>query len=203
MGLAMLRNTGKLGEEPHEVFEGAVLAWHMMHEILAEAEWRKLRAVPANLDAFLRRWQEAAARADAGKEADRELPAELEPLFRIGLRLEDVRALTRLSDEQRHALLFLASPPRIELAPARPEPLGGLDLLDIEGPAITPLSTFHGLMPPCIASGSATSLAASVVVSGSPRRLNGSLPRGVKRDESIRGGTNRSRRRSTPISVAT
>lgn len=113
MGLAVLRNAGRLGSGKKLVPAEAVLAWHLLSEILPAERWRDIRALPVNARAFLR--EEASRKGGEGKEEREELPAEWQRIHRSGLASSHLQTLSDLDDAQLHVLVYLASPAQTEL----------------------------------------------------------------------------------------
>ncbi len=123
--LAVLRNAGRLGDGAERVSEGAVLAWHLLSELLPAEKWREVRALTVNARTFLRQQEELG----------REKGAEGAEGAATGGRLggPQLAALTGLTDGQLHLLVHLASPPAAE---ARPGPsVGRADLVDLDSGA--------------------------------------------------------------------
>lgn len=123
--LAVLRNTGKLGPGAEQVPEGAVLAWHLVSEILTAEEWRGVRALTVNARTFLRQETERAAEKAVGEGVGAARGGRLAP--------SQLAALSGLTDGQLHLLVHLASPAAAEVGlGAR---AGRLDLVDLDGDA--------------------------------------------------------------------
>jgi formylglycine-generating enzyme required for sulfatase activity len=146
MTLAVLRNTGKLGESKEEgkeqLPEPAVVAWHLLSEVLPAERWREVRALPQNLRKFLREMEELEAKEADGQRPDdeategQETPQEWDRIRASGLTERHLRALHDLSPGQRHLLVYLATPPAVEAEPQRRAALPGrLDLFDPDSAA--------------------------------------------------------------------
>ena len=119
--LAVLRNARKLGPQAEQVPTGAVLAWHLLSELLPPEKWREVRALAVNARTFLRKEDELGkAAAEAGDE--------MATGGRLGV--PQLESLTRLTDGQLHLLVHLASP-ATEAEYGRPS--GSLPLLDLDG----------------------------------------------------------------------
>ena len=132
MGLAVLRNTGRLGDGEAAVPPVAVLAWYLLSETLPAERWVEIRAQPEVLRLFLGEWEEMGKAGEREGEAEDELVS----LHRSGLLARHVAALRGLTDAQAGAL-HLASPPA---APRRRQRQAGrLDLADLDGEAWVPL----------------------------------------------------------------
>ncbi len=132
MTLGVLRNAERLGDGEGQVPPAAVLVWQLLSEVLAAETWRELRALPANVRAFLR---EAAARRATAKagEGKPDSSAEWQQLRARGLEERHFQALAQLSDGQLHVLVHLASP---AVAPPAPSAgLGRLGLADLASDA--------------------------------------------------------------------
>lgn len=146
LSLAVLRNTGKLGDGEEEIPEAAVVAWHLLSEILPAERWRAVRALPANLMAFLReteRLEKQEARTGEFEEG-KEVPEEWGRIRASGLPERHLKTLRELSDRQRHLLIYLATPPAVEVIRERKRP-GKRDLFDLDSGAWVeiPGGTFH------------------------------------------------------------
>ncbi len=148
--LAVLRNVEKLGDGKEQLSSRVVVAWHLLREALPVGEWEKIRARPANFDAFLRQWKalgeeklDAESLGEEGKRAASTLglPEAVVELRRRGSLDDLVSVLDALSDEQRGLLLHFGSPPRSAPVRAAPGVLTGgassrsLELGDLDGPA--------------------------------------------------------------------
>lgn len=135
MTLAVLRNTGKLGEGGEELPEPAVVAWHLLSEILPTDRWREVRALPQNLAKFLRETERLEREETEEIEAaDKEAPEEWARIRASGLPERHLKVLRGLSDRQRHLLVYFATPPAVEVKKtgrARDKP----DLFDLESGA--------------------------------------------------------------------
>jgi formylglycine-generating enzyme required for sulfatase activity len=107
----------------------AVLVWHLLAEVLAPEKWREVRALPANVRGLLR---EVSAHLAAAKGTD-EAPEEWQRLRTRGLAAEHFQHLEKLSEEQLHVLVYLASPAAAESR--REAQPGRVDLLDLESAA--------------------------------------------------------------------
>jgi serine/threonine-protein kinase len=139
MTLAVLRNTGKLGEGDDQLPEQAVVSWHLLSEILSPERWYFVRSQPGNLDDFLRETErleqeEADERADEEADAEREVPEEWRRIEASGLAARHLKILRELSESRRHLLVYLATPPAIETPGKRPA-RRTLDLFDLDSPA--------------------------------------------------------------------
>lgn len=110
MTLAMLRNTKRLGDQPTQLSERVVVAWHLLREGLPVEKWREIRALSSNLEAFLRQW-EAAKEAKDQQEIQKGWSEGLKRLHQAGGLEDHVKILLGLSADQRD-LLVHASPPR-------------------------------------------------------------------------------------------
>jgi len=147
MSLAVLRNTGKLGkDEEKQLPEAAVVAWHLLSEVLPSEQWRDIRALPANLMVFLReteRWEKDEEKPGEGGE-EREVPEEWRRMKASGLPGRHLKTLRELSDRQRHLLIYLATPPAVEVI-REPKKSAKRDLLDLDSGAWVeiPGGTFH------------------------------------------------------------
>ena len=131
MTLAVLRNTGKLGEGENELPEPAVVAWHLLSEILPRDRWREIRALPQNLVKFLReaeRLEQEKAPEDGAGET--QVAEEWARIRASGLPVRHLRALRELSEPQRHLLVYFATPPAVEVPKARAVS-GKRDLFDL------------------------------------------------------------------------
>lgn len=129
--LAVLRNTGKLGEGEEELPEPAVVAWHLLSEILPGDRWREVRALPQNLAKFLRETETLEREEPADGEAgDKEAPAEWARIRASGLPERHLKVLRELTDRQRHLLVYFATPPAVEVPRERPT-RGKRDLFDL------------------------------------------------------------------------
>jgi len=117
LSLAVLRNTGCLGNAEDKLPERAVVGWHLLREALEPAKWREVRALTANLGAFLRQW--AAAKAETGEEGKTRRPEgwgeSLHQLSSAGDLDRHIAILSALNPTQRDLLVHTGSPPR-ELA---------------------------------------------------------------------------------------
>jgi len=140
MTLAVLRNTGKLGDGEERLPEPAVVAWHLLAEVLPERVG-ELRRRPQNLRRFLVDMERAEAADSAGGEAAaagagdaEELPDEWGRLRAGGLPDRHLKALHGLSDRQHHLLIYMATPPAPAEATGRRK-RGRLNLLDLDSPA--------------------------------------------------------------------
>jgi formylglycine-generating enzyme required for sulfatase activity len=126
MSLAVLRNTGHLGEGDEERLPPrSVVAWHLLREALPEEKWREVRALTANLDAFLNQWRAA---QDAGEEKKRPdgWNEGLDQLAREGNLDSHIALLDALEAPQRDLLVHTGSPPReVVAAVGRAKGLGG------------------------------------------------------------------------------
>jgi formylglycine-generating enzyme required for sulfatase activity len=122
--LAVLRNAGKLGPGAEQVPEGAVLAWHLVSELLPPAEWREVRALTVNARTYLRQEEEL------GREKGAETGEGVATGGRLGAL--QLTALTGLTDSQLHLLVHLASPAAAEV---RGQAVGRVDLLDLDSGA--------------------------------------------------------------------
>ena len=146
MSLAVLRNTGKLGEGGEELPEAAVVAWHLLSEILPADRWRAVRALPANLMTFLRETERLEKQeAKTGEvEEGKEIPEEWGRIRASGLPQRHLKTLRELSERQRHLLIYLATPPAVEVTRERKRP-GKRDLFDLDSGAWVeiPGGTFH------------------------------------------------------------
>lgn len=123
--LAVLRNAGKLGQGAEQVPEGAVLAWHLLPELLPAEKWREVRALTVNARTFLR--QEAERSNEEAVEAGEGMA----PGMRLGA--PQLATLSGLTDGQLHLLVHLASPAATEIR-GRPA-AGRVDLFDLDGDA--------------------------------------------------------------------
>ncbi len=131
MTLAVLRNTGKLGEGEEELPEPAVVAWHLLSEILPADRWREVRALPQNLRKFLLDMERLETEDSAeGTAGEKEAPPEWARIRASGLPERHLKVLRELSDRQRHLLVYFATPPAVEAPKARPVS-GKRDLFDL------------------------------------------------------------------------
>lgn len=117
--LAVLRNAGKLGPGAEQVPAEAVLAWHLLSELLPAEEWREVRALTVNARSFLRKEKELAT-SEAGDG----------PATRSRLGALQLETLTRLTERQLHLLVHLASP---ATQAEHAGHAGRLPLLDLDG----------------------------------------------------------------------
>lgn len=133
--LAVLRNTGKLGGGEDELPEPAVVAWHLLSEILPRDRWREVRALPQNLAKFLRE-TEVLEREDGSEEeaGAKQAPEEWARIRASGLPERHLKVLRELTDRQRHLLVYFATPPAVEVPKARPTS-GKRDLFDLDSGA--------------------------------------------------------------------
>jgi len=122
--LAVLRNAERLGSGAKQVPEAAVLAWHLVSELLPPAEWREVRALTVNARTFLRQEEEL------GREKGAETGEGVATGGRLGA--PQLAALTGLTGSQLHLLVHLASPAAAEV---RRQAVGRLDLLDLDSGA--------------------------------------------------------------------
>ena len=134
MALAVLRNTGKLGTEEEQLPEAAVVAWHLLSEILPRDRWREVRALPQNLIKLFRELEEI--EKDEGEEASErgEVPEEWGRLRRSGFSERHLELLQELSERQRHVLVYYATPPAVEVVKER-RARGQRDLFDLRSSA--------------------------------------------------------------------
>jgi formylglycine-generating enzyme required for sulfatase activity len=129
--LAVLRNTGKLGDGEEELSEPAVVAWHLLSEILPRDRWREVRALPQNLAKFLRETEKLEREEPTeGEAGEREAPAEWARIRASGLPERHLKVLRELTDRQRHLLVYFATPPAVEVPRERPT-RGKRDLFDL------------------------------------------------------------------------
>ncbi len=133
MTLAVLRNTGKLGDEPGQVDEATIFAWHLLSEVLSPEAWREVRAAEGNARGFLRR---AMDQLEKEEPATGNGGAANEWRWLSGERLPErhLKALYDLEADSLHALVHFATP----AAAAEPGPVtrsGRVDLFDIDSRA--------------------------------------------------------------------
>ncbi len=135
MTLAALEHTGKLGDGEDQLPEPAVVSWHLLSEILPRERWREVRALPANLMAFLRESErlEMEEGAEEGS-GEREVPDEWRRISASGLPERHLKILRGLSERQRHLLVYFATPPAIEAVKGR-RTTGRRDLFDLDSAA--------------------------------------------------------------------
>lgn len=135
MTLAVLRNTGKLGEGEEELPEPAVVAWHLLSEILPTDRWREVRALPQNLAKFLRETERLEQQDETEEESgEKEAPEEWLRIRASGLPERHLKVLRDLSDRQRHLLVYFATPPAVEVKKGR-RATGKRDLFDLDSGA--------------------------------------------------------------------
>jgi len=112
MSLAVLRNIGHLGEGDQEHLPPrSVVAWHLLREALPEDKWREVRALTANLDAFLNQWR-AAREAGEAKKGPEGWDEDMHQLARAGDLDAHIALLDALTPGQRYRLVHTGSPPR-------------------------------------------------------------------------------------------
>lgn len=131
--LAVLRNTHKLGDDEEKLPEAAVVAWHLLAEVLPRDEWRDLRALPQNLDRFLldaERWEREESAEGEREAATSEGPPEWVRLRASGLPERHLKILRQLNGRQRHLLVYFATPPAVEVSKKR-SLTGKRDLFDL------------------------------------------------------------------------
>ena len=68
--LAVLRNTGRLGEEESQLTESAVLSWHLLLESLPPDRRREVTRNTGNLESFLRQVALVKGKEDAGEKPE-------------------------------------------------------------------------------------------------------------------------------------
>lgn len=120
LSLAVLRNTGSLGEADDKLPERAVVAWHLLREALKPPKWREIGARTANLGGFLRRW--AAFKEQTADGAENDLAEEpkhledwedhLQQLDRASRLDRHIAILSSLNKTQLDLLVHTGSPPR-------------------------------------------------------------------------------------------
>lgn len=112
MTLAVLRNTGKLGDGEERLPESAVVAWHLLLEILPDRVGF-LRQRPRNLRKFLDYMKriEVANSVEGEVAQTQKLSEEIQRLHGTGLPDRHLKALHSLSDRQHHLLIYIATPP--------------------------------------------------------------------------------------------
>jgi len=129
--LAVMRNIGRLGPESPDLPESAVVAWHLLSEVLSEEKWIEVRALPQNLDNFLREWTESRAKKDGEEKAE----GEWRRMGESGLVARCLEVLRKLDGRQRHALVYLAAPPEMEVARTKAARPVRSDLFDLNSRA--------------------------------------------------------------------
>jgi formylglycine-generating enzyme required for sulfatase activity len=127
LSLAVLRNTGCLGEAEDKLPERAVVAWHLLRETLEPAKWREVRALTANLGGFLRQWAAAKAAENDDPEGKARRPdgwdEGLQRLSGAGDLDDHIAILNALNPTQRDLLVHTGSPPRdLTAVPDEPAP---------------------------------------------------------------------------------
>jgi len=139
MTLAVLGRTGRLGDGPEQVSEAAVLAWHLLNEVLERQEWKEIRVSGRHLRQFLDRVLKKEPVSES-QGAEKE-GLEGEGGIKQGLRLEKrallarhLEILDKLKDPQLHVLVHMASPPATGDGPKAKKVVGS-DLLSLHSGA--------------------------------------------------------------------